>query len=433
MKRIFLMLAILLWVCSVCVAEPVKLTLWHSMTQDAGQLMDAFVKEFNETLGREQGIEVEAVFQGKYSEAVTKLNSVLSSGQTDTLPDVMQLDATGKVSFASAASAYSVDRALQEHPEADLSDLLAPALANWKLGGVQLGLPFATSTTVLYYNKSAFDALGLTVPGTLEGIASLAGSGLEKDGEASRTVFACLPNTPTLANWLGQLGSNLVNRTNGTEGTASALECVDNGALLEFLRAWKALYESGVLENGEGSLDAFVAGKQLMMISSSSNVASVLEKIGDSFELGVTFYPRVSETAAQGATVNGSCLVIFDQGEARRNAAWTFVTFMTGPEVQAAFARGTGYLPSNVKASDSSAWTELVRQYPQYEVGLSQVLQTPDTMHSVTVGPSIDFYYGIQNWVSDMLEQNLTPEETAQEMAEDLGGMLEQYVRANPS
>ena len=74
----------------------------------------------------------------------------------------------------------------------------------------------------------------------------------------------------------------------------------------------------------------------------------------------------------------------------------------------------------------------MIGEYPQYQVGLTQLKETPDTMRSVTVGPSADFYYAIINDISDMLEEDLTVQETVDLMADDLGGMLEQYVRANP-
>ena len=427
MLALLLALAMGLGMAACARADAVKIVFWHSMSEEAGALIQAYVKQFNETVGRERGIEVEAVFQGTYAEAVTKMNGMLSNAQQNTLPDVMQLDATGKVSYAAAEGAYTVDAAAADHPEADLSGMLAPAMANWQLAGVQLGLPFATSTTVTYYNKTALDQANMPAPQTLQdiaGLASLAGNGV--------TVYASVPNTPTLANWLGQLGSNLVNAHNGTEGMATALDCIENGALAAFLQAWKDLYASGALANTQGSGDEFVAGRQLIMTGSSSSIASLLERINGAFELGVAMYPRVSEKAAAGATVSGSCLVMFDHGEARREAAWAFVRYMTGAEVQAGFAGGTGYLPANAEAEAGESWARLVAEYPQYQVGLNQLAQTPDTMRSVTVGPAADFYYAIMNDVSDMLEEDLSVEETVRLMQEDLGGMLEQYARANP-
>ena len=408
-------------------AETVHIVLWHSMSEQAGVLLEGYVKQFNETIGRDKGIEVESVFQGSYAQAVTRMNGDLSNRQYAALPDVMQLDATGKVSFAAAEIAYTVDDALRDHPEADLQGLLAPALANWQLSGVQLGLPFATSTTVTYYNKTALDAMHAAPPATLGDIGALAAL-----AEAGTKVYTAIPNTPTLANWLGQLGSDLVNNHNGTEGTATELACLDNGALAEFLAAWKDLYATGALVNENTNSDEFVAGRCLIMTSSSSSVSSLLTRIGGAFELGVSPYPRVNDSAASGATVSGSCLAMFDHGDERKAAAWEFVQFLTSAQIQADFARGTGYLPSNTEAEQSDVWQELIGEYPQYQVGLTQLKETPDTMRSVTVGPSADFYYAIINDISDMLEEDLTVQETVDLMADDLGGMLEQYARANP-
>lgn len=427
MYAVLLAFSLLLGLTACARAETEHIVFWHSMSEEAGALIENYVKQFNETTGREKGIEVEAVFQGKYSDAVTKMNGMLSNGQTATLPDVMQLDATGKVSYAAADCAYTVDALLTDRPETDLSGMLAPAMANWQLAGVQLGLPFATSTTVTFYNKTALDAAGFSAPMTLQDIAALA----PLAGE-DVTVYSAVPNTPTLANWLGQLGSDLVNQHNGTEGTATDLACIENGALADFLQAWKDLYASGALSNASGSTDEFVAGRLLVMTSSSSSVTSLLERIGGAFELGVAAYPRVNEDASIGATVSGSCLVMFDHGDERKAAAWELVQYLTSADVQADFARGTGYLPSNADAAASAVWMELTAAYPQYQVGLDQLAVTPDTMRSVTVGPSADFYYGIMNDISDMLEEDLSVEETVELMQDDLGGMLEQYVRANP-
>ena len=428
LTALFLTLSLMLGLSGCALAEePVRIVFWHSASETAGVLVDKYVKDFNETVGKEKGIQVEAVYQGAYADSVENMNRILSTQMSDTLPDVMQLDATGKVSFSSAETAYTVDMALKDHPEADLSSMLPPAMANWQLKGVQLGLPFATSTTVTYYNKTKLDAAGFSAPKTLTDVGNLAS--LNKDGV---TVYAAVPNTPTLANWLGQLGSDLVNNHNGTEGSATELACIENGALAQFLTAWKALYASGALANKNSSGDEFVAGQQLVMTDSSSKIANMLNKIDGSFELGVAPYLKVNEDSASGATVSGSCLVMFDHGDARKEAAWAFVQYLTGAEVQADFAAGTGYLPANREAQESEIWQALIAEYPQYQVGLDQLLETPDTMRSVTVGPSAAFYYGIINGISDMLDNDQSVEETVDFMANDLGGMLTQYAKANP-
>lgn len=418
------LLALMLPACALAQPEVTHIVFWHSASEEAGLLMDKYIDTFNSTIGAEKGIEVEAVFQGAYTDSVSKMRSILSTGNLEELPDVMQLDATGKVAFQSAGNAFTIDQALEEHPEFDVSTFLAPAMDNWKLSGQQLGLPFATSTTVTFYNKTLIPE----APDTLGDIAALA-SALEAPEDV--TIYACLPNTPTLANWIGQLGSDLVDQQNGSEGMATRLDCLDNGALLTFLTEWKSLYASGALKNAASSTDEFVAGKQLIMTSSSSSVNAMLEKIGGAFELGIADYPRVNEEASKGATVSGSCLVMFDQGDARRQAAWELVTYLTSADVQADFAAGTGYLPSSEAAANSATWQDLVAKDPIFNVGYEQILSTPASMRSVTVGPSADFYYAIQDVVSEMLDEDLSPEEAVDLMQEELGGLLDQYARAN--
>ena len=39
-------------------AETTKVVFWHSMSEEAGLLMDSYVQAFNETIGKEQGIEI---------------------------------------------------------------------------------------------------------------------------------------------------------------------------------------------------------------------------------------------------------------------------------------------------------------------------------------------------------------------------------------
>ncbi len=405
----------------------VDVTFWHSMSEEAGEALSRIVERYNETTGAEEGIHVTLVYQGKYVDSVTKMNSMLNSGDTEHLPDVMQLDATGKIVYGAADAAYTVDELLQEAPDTDLSDYLPSALQNWNVDGVQLGVPFATSTTLTYYNKTVLDGLGIPAPETLQEIGRIAAFPLEEDA----TVYACIPNTPSLANWLGQLGSYLVDCENGSAGMAERLDCIQNGALETFLQVWKDLYDTGALANREASTDEFAAGKLLIMTASSSTIASLENKIGGRFELGVCAYPKVNEASSSGATVSGSCLVMFDHGQEKREAAWKVIRFLTGPEAQAEFAMKAGYIPAVGSALQTDTWRSFILQHPQYAAGAEQLALTPVMMRSVTVGPSADFYYSIMNDVSEMLDQDLSASETAQMMEEDLTGMLEQFARNN--
>lgn len=410
--------------------QPVTITFWHCASDEAGVLMDKYIEEFNST--NEYGITVNAVYQGQYSDASTLLKAIISGGNFEELPDLMQLDATGKMTYYNSGKAFTVDQAVAAYAESGCLDTyLSAALANWQFAGSQLGLPFATSTTVSYYNMDLLKEAGWDkVPETFDDVIRL-----YQDMQAkglTQKVLQTVPNTPTLANWLGQLGSYVVNEKNGSEGTATELACIDNDALATFLTQWKAMYDAGALINESGSADMFIAGDLVMMTNSSSNVAPVLEKVNGAFEVGVGKYLRVSADASDGATVAGSCLSMFDSGDdLRKEASWVFMQYLASAAVQADFAANTGYIPSNTAAMDEDIYKTVTAEYPQYLVAYDQLISTPADMRSVTVGPSKDFYYAIMQGVSDMLENDQTVEETLEIMSDEMQNLLTEYARNN--
>lgn len=409
-------------------SQPVEITFWHCASDEAGLLMEKYIADFN--ANNEYQITVKPVYQGQYSDATKLLSTMLSGENYEELPDVMQMDATGKVTYYNSGKAYTVDQAMAEYP-AENANYLEGAMGNWQFSGSQLGLPFATSTTITYYNADLLAAAGWDrCPDTFADVVALYNDMVAAG--MTQTVLQALPNTPTLANWIGQLGSYVVNESNGADGTATELAMIENGALATFLTEWKAMYDAGALANEGSSNDKFIAGEVVLMTSSSSNVTSIMDKVGGAFEVGVSTYLRVNEDASYGATVSGSCLVMFDSEDAlRKEASWQFLQYLASADVQADFAAGTGYVPAHNDALETEVYKNLIAEYPQYTVAFDQLAATPAAMRSVTVGPTIDFYYGIQEGVSDMLAYDQTVEETVEIMDEYLSGLLFQYLQNN--
>lgn len=228
------------------------------------------------------------------------------------------------------------------------------------------------------------------------------------------------------------LGSYVVNNKNGADATATKLECIDNGTLKTFLTEWKAMYDAGALQNQSLSTNQFVAGDVAILTGSSSSVNSLLSKVGGKFEVGATTFLRVNSSASFGATVSGSSLVMFDSDDSLRKAAtWEFIKYLTGEEVQADFSAGTGYTPGYKASVDNEIYKNLLATTPQFSVAPQQLSKTPSSMRSVTVGPTVDFYYAIQNEVTDMLKKGATPDATVKSMEANLQGLLDNYLRSN--
>lgn len=410
-------------------SQPVTITFWHCASDDAGPLVDKYIKDFNET--NEFQITVNAIYQGQYSDASTLMKTIISAENYKELPNIMQLDATGKLDYYKSGRALTIDDAMKKFDDYIIDEYNPGAIGNWQFSGAQLGLPFATSTSITYYNKDLLKAAGWDrSPDTFADLTQL-GKDLRAKG-INTPVYGAIPNTPTLANWIGQLGSYVVNNKNGAEATATKLEMIENGALETFLTEWKAMYDSGALKNQSLSANQFIAGEVVVLAGSSSSVNSLLSKIGGNFEVGTSTFLRVNSDAAYGATVSGSCLVMFESDDALKEAAtWEFLKYMTGEEVQAHFGVGTGYTPGHKASLESDSYRELVEKTPQFRVASEQLAKTPESMRSVTVGPTVDFYYTIQNSIADMLKNNTSVAATVKSMESNLQGLLDNYMRSN--
>ena len=291
----------------------VTISFWHSMTDNAGLAFDEFVREFNEGPGADKQIRVEAVFQGQYADATAKLRPLLRTRQINALPDVMQIDATGIVDYLNTDFAFTVDDALAIDPDYDLAQIMDVLLEAWNYGGRQLGLPVSASTTVMYYNRTILDAAGITnAPTTFDEIVEVSRRLPAVNLNNQRlSAFAQQPNTPLLANWIGQMpartagASYVVDNRNGRDGDATRLLCDSDGTLLTFLRGWKNMYDSGALLNvSEGLNNLFLTQQIVFMISSTASLLRLHNQIDGRFELGCTFFPRVNDDSNFGAAVS---------------------------------------------------------------------------------------------------------------------------------
>ena len=422
--------------------EPREIIFWHSMSETAGEAMEQIVDEFNAGPGGDLGIHVESVFQGSYSDATSKLRTIIQAGQTIELPDVMQIDATGIVSYQSTEATFTVDEAITEYEDLDLERFMEVPLAYWNFDGVQLGLPFSTSTTVTYYNKTLLDEAGFAeAPTTFAEIIDLSEALAETSADGAKLyAFGGVPNTPTLANWIGQIpgkdvdSSYVLDALNGRGGTATRVIAGEEGTLRHFLTEWKAMYDAGALMNEPASLtDLWVAGQIAMITNSSSGLGYLPELVGDNFEMGVSYFPRIDENSNFGATVSGSGVFMFDRlsGENKR-AAWEFTRYLVSPEVQADFSMASGYFPSNKDSYDLDEFKAFAKENPAILTVVEQVEETSPDMMGIVIGPAWDFYMEIQNQIFLMLDEDLSVEETTETLVKVLDDLLQTYKESNP-
>ncbi len=150
-----LMLVVTLYPLGVRGQQPVKLTFWSWRPEDKGAY-DRIIKVFEQ---RNPGIKVEFV-PFRAVEYATILSSGLTAGKG---PDIIQLRAYGNLETY-AAPGFLAPLDYDKVPELKRFPLQTMGGARSRKDGKIYGVPFATQTLVVLYNKKIFRENNLSVP-----------------------------------------------------------------------------------------------------------------------------------------------------------------------------------------------------------------------------------------------------------------------------
>lgn len=365
-------------------------TIWHSAQGSNAQVFENLAQDFNNGIGKDKNIEIEAIYQGKANDVLTKVNAATG---TDSLPDIAMMDATAALDMNNSPYLVTVDKL-----GIDTSDILQCGLSSYTSENGLLALPFNASALLYYYNKSLYDSLGLQPPRTLDEMADVVAKTASKD----RSGFAGVPATFELTTLIGaQNGlSYMLNNRNGHDGAATEVLFGKEGTYKAFLEKWKAVYDTGAYNPiASGVTAEFTSGRTAAMLASSSNLASVINSVSGDFEVGVAKVPMVNEKATGGTVISGGALFTFTQSEAVK----TVLEYLISPEVQAIWSESTGYVPVNTKSYDTDAYKAFLQKNPLYSVAIKSLLDSNPGLANVWVPSAYSVYYSFQANIVDVL------------------------------
>ena len=365
-------------------------TIWHSAQGQNATVFEQIAENFNSTVGKEKGIEVEAIYQGKANDVLTKVNA--ASG-TSELPDIAMMDATAATDMNHSSYLVTMDKL-----GIDTSDILACAISSYTSEKGLLALPFNASALLFYYNRTVYNSLGIEPPRTLDDFTSI----ISATANDSRTGFSGVPATFELSTFIGaQNGlSYMVDNRNGHDGGATKAIFDEEGTYRAFLEKWKNLYETGAYNPISSGVTAeFTSGRTAAMLASSSNLASVISAVDGAFEVGVAKVPMVNEQATGGTVISGGALFCFTDNRAVKEV----LSYLISPEVQALWSEGTGYVPVSYKAIETSSYQSFLAENPLYQVALESLLESNPGLANVWVPSAYSIYYAFQANIMDVL------------------------------
>lgn len=331
--------------------QPTTITFWHVMTGVQETCLVELTDQFNAE--NEYGITVELINQGYLSDLSTKLTA---SAVADTLPDMAQ-------AYNSYVYKY-LDKVVH------LDDFVANDFDNWddivksyreensEFGFIS-GVPFNKSTYVLYYNKTMFDELGLSVPETWDDLLSV-GETIKSQKNLSAIGYDDLYGA--LEAILHQNGEDCVSEEGALFDTEGGLEAVT------FLMD---MYNNGYARLvGEDGYFSTVISNQMVgaYVGSTAGVSFIDTSSG--WELGVAPLPGNVQKAANMAGTN---LMMFAKDENNQKAVWEFMKFLTSADATLKWSMETGYLPVRQSVYESDTYQEFMEGDATATAAYSQV------------------------------------------------------------
>ena len=367
--------------------------IWHSNAGIAGNAFEEIVDEFNSTIGEEKGIVIEPIYQGAANDVLTKVKAAATADRSS-LPDIAQLDATACLDMKNAD--YLI---LPQDINLDTSYIMPSAIEALMSDRGLLGIPFNASSLLFFYNKTLFDSLSLDPPETLADFAEIAPLLGEKDsnGKITRYAFAGVPATYELGTFIGaQNGlSYFVDMQNGHMGTPEKVLLEDEGTFRNFLVHWKNLYDTGWVNNiTSGISTEFAAGRTATMLSSSSDIASVIKNVGGRFEVGTAFVPKTDENATGGVNIGGGSFFITD-------------------------------------LYDNPDYLSFLSENPQFKVAMDQTEASNPKVTSIWLPSAYQIYYSFQSTIRAVTEDGMDIDAAVHEMASIIQKAIDEYRAQN--
>ena len=371
--------------------DPVSLTVWHYYNGAQQEAFDALVEEFNETVGRERGINIQSFSQGSVSDLESAVRDA-AAGKVgaDEMPDL----------FSSYAdTAYETEQA---GVLADLTDYLTQEeLAAYVDSYIEEGriaadgglriFPVAKSTEIMMINKTDWESFAAATGAdledlsTIEGVASTARAYYEWTDSLTPDVPGdgrAFYGRDAVANYfiigMQQLGVELFQVENG--------ELTLNTPKEELYRLWENYYVPTVKgyfgAYGKFRSDDVKTGDILAYTGSTASAMYFPDKVerdSGSYAIAYTVMPApLFEGGRSCAVQQGAGMVVSKSDERREYAAVEFLKWFTQAENNLQFGSVAGYLPVRKEAGSVEQLDKVIA-----EKGLSVAPKTYDCLSAI--------------------------------------------------
>jgi multiple sugar transport system substrate-binding protein/sn-glycerol 3-phosphate transport system substrate-binding protein len=340
---------------------------WHQHSGSREEGLAKLVADFNST--NECGITVEAQNQGGYNDIRDKMNAGIATGE---LPGLVVGYQNDQAFYALAGGLADINPymndpywGLSEEDKADFYPAFLEQSVHPAFDNMRLGFPPNRSVEILYYNQTWLEELGFAGPPTTpDEFKEMACAAAAANGDGTGG-YVLRDDASSVAAWTFAFGGDVLTE----DGTGY----VYNGqATVDALTFLKGMYDEGCAYFlTEGYPDPAFAARDAIFTSGSSSglpfynegINTVATEAGKDPDVwGITAIPHT--TADPVINVYGGDVMIPATTPETQLAAWIFVKWYTSPEIQAEWAKISGYFAT--RASSNEFLADYIATNTQY-------------------------------------------------------------------
>lgn len=337
------------------VTDPITIVWWHALEDQYTDLVNEVVEGFNNS---QDLITVEAQYIGAYKDVNEALVAANAAGTG--LPGVCVANTDYVAGYGESGLFENLDPYIAATGY-DVNDFSAGLLVSSQYKGAQVALPFLHSTQVIYYNKTMADAAGVKIPEKIEDFKAF----LQSAAKACNGYGTVVPG------WDQWYFETLYLNEDVDIITPDNTCDLNSDAAINVTKQIKDWCDSGVAYFATGT-DAsaamrqhFYDGEAFSVMHTSSLYNNYVNKCD--FEVGMAWYPAGS-TGDKYSEVGGCVLGIPSKNDqATKNAAWQFLQYLCGKEVNMKWAEGTGYLPTRNSVLTTDEGVAFLKAKPAFQ------------------------------------------------------------------
>ncbi|WP_428488883.1 sn-glycerol-3-phosphate ABC transporter substrate-binding protein UgpB [Rhodopila sp.] len=398
-------------------ADKVRIVWWHSMTAALADEVARIANGFNASQG---AVELQAVYKGGYADTLTATVAASRAGQAPHLVQVFEVG-TGTM-LAAGKAVKPVWQLVQETGLTIDPKAYIPAVRGYYslADGRLASMPFNSSTAVMWYSKDAFRKAGLdpdTAPATWQQVRAAA-EAIKAKQAAPIAMTTSWPVWVQVEQYSALHNLPFATKSDGFDGLDAQL-VFNSPAHVKHIERLLQMSKDGSFkyEGRDAAPDPLiVSGEAAISFGSSSSRGNLVKSAKfDWAEAYLPYDPEIIKTP-KNSIIGGASLWTMTAPDRRPDeykAVAEFLKYIGKPDVDATWAKNTGYVPVTFAGYDLLKQQGFFTKNVGADIPVEQLAR--GTVTPNTRGLRLGRLPEIRNIIEEELEKALQGGQTAQQ------------------